>query len=373
MVSMAAQDKIESSRAMKCALIGCGRIAAKHLEAALINDLEIVALCDIDVKAMGDLVKRVGDGRLSSVRYYTDYRQMLDKHPELELVVVATESGLHASIALECIDAGVNLIIEKPLALSMADANEVVRRAKNRGVRVAVCHQNRFNPAVVSLREAVEGNYLGVLSHGSVSVRWSRLEDYYRQAFWRGTWELDGGALMNQCIHGIDLLCWMMGDDVVEVFGVTRRRQHSYIEGEDVGVAVLSFASGAVGVIEGTVNVYPRNMEETLCIFGETGTVKLRGLAASTIEVWNVVGCDAKRHVCAETMATCADVYGGGHRLLYADMIEAIMVASDPLVDAAAGRRALEVVLAIYKSQKTGGPVKLPLGDFASSDMKDVL
>lgn len=357
---------------MKYALIGCGRIAAKHLEAALANNLEIVALCDIDAKAMNDLAKRVGRGILSA-GYYTNYRQMLGEHPELELVAIATESGLHASIALECIDAGVNLIIEKPLALSMADADEVVRRAKDRGVKVAVCHQNRFNPAVTSLREAVEGNCLGTLSHGSVSVRWSRSEAYYRQASWRGTWGHDGGALMNQCIHGIDLLCWMMGDDVVEVFGATRRRQHGYIEGEDVGAAVLSFASGAVGIVEGTVNVYPQNLEETLCLFGETGTVKLGGLAANTIEIWNVAGRDADLCVCPEAAVARADVYGDGHRLLYADMLKAVVGGSDPLVDAAAGRRALEVVLAIYKSQKTGNPVSLPLGDFASSDMKGVL
>ena len=352
---------------MKYALIGCGRIAASHLRAALKNGLDVVALCDVREGQIERLVGAVGCEALSAAERYADYRTMLRDHPELDVVAIATESGKHARIALDCIDAGKNLIIEKPVALSMADADEIVRRAASRGATVAVCHQNRFNAAVRRLREAVEGGSLGTLSHGSVSVRWSRSEDYYRQAPWRGTWEQDGGTLMNQCIHGIDLLRWMMGDDVVEVYGVTRNRLHGFIEGEDVGAAVLAFSSGAVGVIEGTCNVYPCNLEETLSLFGEKGTVKLGGLAVNRIETWRVEGCALD-----DAAALDEDVrneYGSGHCLLYADVIDAIESGRRPLVDAVAGRNALEVVLAIYKSQKTGRPVKLPLLDFSSVDM----
>ena len=200
-------------------------------------------------------------------------------------------------------------------------------------------------------------------------MRWNRDKSYYEQAPWRGTWEQDGGTLMNQCIHGIDLLRWMLGDEVEEVYGATRQRVHDYLEAEDVGVAVLKFKSGAVGTIEGTANVYPKNLEETLYVFGETGTVKVGGTSTNNIDVWEFAdetGEDAEAKGLREVTS---NVYGNGHTSLYADVIDAIENDRDPYVDAIAGRNALEIVLAIYKSQKTGGPVRLPLRDFASTDM----
>lgn len=352
---------------MRYALVGCGRIAANHIRAARENGLDVVALCDIREEQIKHLLDAVGCEALSSAKPYTDYRAMLRGHPELDVVAIATESGKHASIALDCIDAGKNLIIEKPIALSMTDADEIVRRAALRGVTVAVCHQNRYNAVVQCLRRAVESGSFGRLSHGSVSVRWNRSEGYYRQAPWRGTWKQDGGTLMNQCIHGIDLLLWMMGDDAAEVYGVTRNRFHGFIEGEDVGVAVVAFSSGAVGVIEGSSNVYPRNLEETFCLFGEKGTAKLGGLSVNRIEAWQVDGCVLDKEALLDEGVR--NEYGNGHGLLYADVIDAIKSGRRPLVDAVAGRNALEVVLAIYKSQKTGWPIKLPLEDFSSADM----
>ena len=294
---------------------------------------------------------------------------MLADHPEIGLVAIATESGKHAEIALDCIDAGKNLIIEKPMAMSITDADEIIRRADEKSVKVSACHQNRFNVAIQQLREAVEANRFGKLSHGSIHVRWNRGKGYYDQAPWRGTWEQDGGTLMNQCIHGIDLLRWMMGDDVVEVYGTTRQRFHDYLEAEDVGVAVVKFANGAVGTIEGTSNVYPKNLEETLYVFGENGTVKIGGTSTNNIDVWDFADeteADAANKGLEEQTS---NVYGNGHTLLYADVVDAIQNDRAPYVDAVAGRNALEMVLAIYKSQKTGEPVALPLGNFASTDM----
>ena len=290
-------------------------------------------------------------------------------HPEIELVAIATESGKHAAIALDCIDAGKNLIIEKPMAMSIADADEIIRCADEKGVKVSACHQNRFNVAIQQLRDAIEADRFGKLSHGSIHVRWNRGKGYYDQAPWRGTWEQDGGTLMNQCIHGIDLLRWMMGEDVVEVYGATRQRFHDYFEAEDVGVAVVKFANGAVGTIEGTSNVYPKNLEETLYVFGENGTVKIGGTSTNNIDVWDFADeteADAANKGLEEQTS---NVYGNGHTLLYADMVDAIQNDRAPYVDAVAGRNALEMVLAIYKSQKTGEPVALPLSDFASTDM----
>ena len=174
---------------------------------------------------------------------------------------------------------------------------------------------------------------------------------------------------MNQCIHGIDLLRWMFGDEVDEVYGVTRQQFHDYLEAEDIGMAVVKFKNGAVATIEGTTNVYPKNLEETLYVFGENGTVKLGGTSTNNIDVWEFrdeTEADQKNKGLEEATS---NVYGNGHTSLYADMIDAIEHDRKPYVDAVAGRNALEMVLAIYKSQKEGRAVKLPLEEFASLDM----
>lgn len=354
---------------MKYALIGCGRIAVNHVKAVANNGLEFVAMCDIDDSKFGIMLEKAGCGSFSEAVRYADYKQMLAEHPEIELVAIATESGKHAQIALDCIDAGKNLIIEKPMAMSMADADEIIRRADEKGVKVSACHQNRFNLAIQKLREALEAGRLGKLSHGSIHVRWNRDRGYYDQAPWRGTWEQDGGCLMNQCIHGIDLLRWMMGDDVVEVYGTTRQQLHDYLEAEDVGMAVAKFANGAVGTIEGTTNVYPRNLEETLYLFGSDGTVKIGGTSTNNIDVWDFADETEADQANKGLEEATSNVYGNGHTALYADVIDAIESDRAPYVDAVAGRNALEMILAIYKSQKTGEPVQLPLRDFASTDM----
>ena len=260
------------------------------------------------------------------------------------------------------------MIIEKPMAMSMADAEEIIRRSREKGVKVSACHQNRFNVAVQKMRRALEAGRFGKLSHGSIHVRWNRNKAYYDQAPWRGTWAEDGGTLMNQCIHGIDLLRWTFGDEVEEVYGATRQAQHPYLEAEDVGMAVVKFKNGAIATIEGTVNVYPKNLEETLYIFGETGTVKIGGTSTNNIDVWDFADeteLDAENKGLKEATS---NVYGNGHTSLFRDMIDAIREDRTPYVDAVAGRNALELVLAIYKSRKDGAPVKLPLKDFSSLD-----
>ena len=326
-------------------------------------------MCDILPEKMEALLAKYDLQNDASIARYTDYKKLLSEHPELQLISIATESGLHAEIALACIDAGVNVIIEKPMAMNMADADEIIRRSEAKHVKVAACHQNRFNVAVQELRHALEAGRFGKLSHGSIHVRWNRDHSYYDQASWRGTWAQDGGCLMNQCIHGIDLLRWMLGDEVEEVYGATRRQFHDYLEAEDVGLAVVKFKNGAIGTIEGTTNVYPKNLEETLYVFGENGTVKLGGTSTNNIDVWNFadeIDSDAKNKGLQEATS---NVYGNGHTSLFADMMDAIEHDRRPYVDAVAGRNALAMVLAISKSQKTGLPVKLPLTDFASTDM----
>ncbi len=350
---------------MKYALIGCGRISPNHIEAAKNNHLEFVAMCDILQEAMQEKSDKFS---LQSVKQYTDYKEMLAKE-QPQLVAIATESGKHAAIALDCIAAGCNIIIEKPIALSIADADAIIAAAKKKGVLVCANHQNRFNKSIQYIRKALEEGRFGKLSHGAAHIRWNRGENYYTQAPWRGTWAQDGGCLMNQCIHNIDLLRWMMGDEVEEVMAYTDQLQHPYLEAEDLGMAIVKFKNGAYGLIEGTTNVYPKNLEETLYIFGQAGTVKAGGTSDNIIEEWRLAdGLDDPEEVKKTYHENPPNVYGFGHTPLYADVIDAIQTGRAPYVDGEAGKRALELVLAIYKSAHEGKPVKLPLKECSTMD-----
>lgn len=242
---------------MNYAIIGCGRIAANHVNAALQCGMNVVAVCDLNQRAMDALVYEF---KLHNAKEYTDFQQMLREN-QIDVVSLAVDSGIRAKMALAVLDFGVHLIVEKPMAMSLPDADAMIEKAEQKGVKLCVCQQNRYNDAVQATRHALEEGRFGKLSHGTVHIRWHRSHDYYAQAAWRGTWARDGGALMNQCIHGIDLLRWMMGDDIEYVYGATRRRFHPYIEAEDVGLAVVSFKNGAVATIEGTTNIFPKNLE----------------------------------------------------------------------------------------------------------------
>lgn len=353
---------------LKYALIGCGRISPNHIAAALENELEIVGLCDVVPENMVDKISKFN--LPVSIPQYTDYKELLAKEKP-ELVAICTESGKHGQIALDCIDAGCNLIIEKPIALSLEEADQIIEKAKEKNVKVSACHQNRFNKSIQKIRESVEAGRFGRLLHGTAHIRWNRGEDYYKQAPWRGTWEQDGGALMNQCIHNIDLLRWMMGDDIVEVVGMTDNLKHSFIEAEDLGMALIKFSNGSYGMIEGTNNIFPQNLEETLYIFGDKGTVKAGGKSVNLIEEWQFADkLDDSDEVKAKYQENPPTVYGFGHNPLYTDVIDAIKNDREPYVTAEDGRRALELVLAIYKSAAEGKSVKLPMDKCSTMDFK---
>lgn len=353
---------------MKYALIGCGRIAVNHIKAVVENNIDMVAACDIKLEKIDQLVEKTKYNK--DFKKYSDYKKMIDENLDLDFVSIATESGIHAEIALYCIENGINVIIEKPMAMSMEDANKIINLSKEKNVKVSVCHQNRFNIAVHKTRKAMDEGRFGRLSHGSIHVRWNRNKNYYDQAPWRGKWESDGGCLMNQCIHGIDLLRWMLGEEVEEVYGVTKQQFHDYLECEDIGMAVLKFKNGAVATVEGTVNVYPQNLEETLYLFGEDGTVKIGGKSTNNIDVWNFKDEDADDQNNIGLKEETENVYGNGHTSLFKDMIEAIQDDRDPYITAVDGKNALEIVLAIYKSSFTGKSVKLPLENCASTDFE---
>ncbi len=351
---------------LRYALIGCGRISPNHIAAALENKLEIVALCDLEKAKMKAIVEAFGLNK--DVRLYLDYKEMLEGE-NIDLVAICTESGKHGEIALDCIDKGVNLIIEKPIALSLQETDEIIKRSRDKNLKVSACHQNRFNKSIMKIREAIEARRFGRLLYGTAHIRWNRGQDYYDQATWRGSWLQDGGALMNQCIHNIDLLRWMMGDEIEEVYGMTDRLMHDYIEAEDLGIAVIRFKNGGYGIVEGTTNIYPKNLEETLYIFGEKGTVKAGGKSVNLIEEWLFEDKqDNPQEVKERYCENPPNVYGFGHTPLYADVAAAIINDREPYVTADDGRRALELVLAIYKSAAEGKAVRLPLEKCSTLD-----
>jgi predicted dehydrogenase len=349
---------------MKYALIGCGRISPNHIAAAIENGLEIAAICDVVPEKMDKLAERFG----LNTKKYTDYKQALSEN-SFDLAAIATESGNHFQIAADCAEEKINLIIEKPVVLSLAEADAIIEKVKEKKIKACASLQNRFNKSIQKIRGAVEAGRFGKLFHGAAAVRWNRGAEYYAQAAWRGTWAKDGGALMNQCIHNVDLLCWLMGD-AMEVSAYADNKNHPYIEAEDIGVAIIKFQSGAFGVVEGTVNVFPENLEETLHIFGEKGTVKAGGKSVNVIEEWRFA--DDGREEAAEIKTRFSenppDVYGFGHAPLYADMISAVKNNREPYVTLQEGRKALELILAIYKSAAEGGAVKLPLKAAAAAD-----
>jgi predicted dehydrogenase len=356
------------------ALVGCGRISFKHIEAYIRNAdrVRMVAACDPRTdRATAKIAEYRHAFPEARVAGYADYRTMLAE-AKPDIVTVATESGYHSRIAIDCLEAGCHVICEKPMALSTKDADAMNEAARKAGKKLAVCFQNRFNAPVRRLRRAYEEGRFGRMLHGMVQVRWNRNEAYYSEAPWRGTWALDGGTLMNQCTHGIDLLQWMMGEDAVRVQAQTRRFLRP-IEAEDFGCAIVEFASGAVGIIEGTADVYPSNLNETLSLFGEKGSVVIGGLAVNRIETWRFADSgevgDIEDAVVNPDEKDPPTVYGFGHSALFADVLDAIETGREPLVSGEKGKKALEIILATYQSQKTGSAISLPV-DFSTIEME---
>lgn len=347
------------------AIIGCGRISYNHFAAAIENNLNIVAVCDIVSESMTEKLNRYN---LKDVMQYTDYKEMIARE-DIDLIAICTESGKHGEISLYCLEQDIHLIVEKPIALSLNEVDTMIALAEEKELVLCACHQNRFNKSIAKIREALEAGRFGKLFHGAAHVRWNRGKEYYAQADWRGTWGQDGGALMNQCIHNIDILRWMMGEDITEVMAYTDRLNHDYLEAEDLGLAIVKFANGSYGLIEGTTNVYPKNLEETLYIFGSEGTVKAGGKSVNIIEEWMFNDeLDDPEEVKELYHENPPNVYGFGHNPLYADVIDSITNNRSPYIDGQAGRDALELVLAIYKSAATGKPVKLPLAEGSTLD-----
>ncbi len=329
------------------AIIGCGRISKNHIDALIYNsnNCNLVAVCDI-IKDKAFQRKNQYEDNVANadVKVYIDYIQMLEDE-KIDVVVICTESGYHAKHAIDCLNHGKHVLIEKPMALSLEDADRIIELGKEKTLKVGVCHQNRFNPPIQKLRRAIEEERFGKIINGTARILWTRDQNYYNQAPWRGTKVLDGGTLMNQCIHNIDLLQWMMGSEV-ERITCERDTFLRSIEMEDFGAILIRFKNGSIGIVEGSACVYPQNLEETLSIFGEKGTVVIGGLAVNKIQTWQFA--DERDYDSEEGNTEVDSVYGKGHISLYRDFIGAIRDNREPYISGKEGKKALEIILRAY-------------------------
>ena len=332
------------------ALVGCGRIAPKHadnLTSGHIENARLVAVCDINV----DRARKFGEKY--QVPWFSNMHEMLKcSDLRIDVVSILTPSGDHAKHTIEIAPYGKHIIVEKPMALTLSDADAMIKTCDNYGNKLFVVKQNRFNSPVVKLREAVEANRFGKMVMGTVRVRWCRDQKYYDQDAWRGTWAQDGGVFANQAIHHIDLLQWMMGD-VESVFAKSETRLVN-IEAEDTGVVILKFKNGALGIIEATTATRPKDLEGSISILGSQGSVEIGGFAVNEMKVWNFVDSnqnDLSMKDSHNQMPT--NVYGFGHTLYLNNVVNSIMHGHSALVDGLEGRKSLELVSAIYESIET--------------------
>lgn len=335
-------------------LIGCGRIAKRHAELLGLNQItgaRLGAVCDIDA------VRAKNFGEQFDVPWFTEIEQML-KSVRLDVVSILTPSGMHAEHLLTVAPYKCHIVVEKPMALTLDDADAMIRACDRNGVRLFVVKQNRFNLPVQKLRQALEAGRFGKIVLGTVRVRWCRTQDYYDQDDWRGTWAYDGGVLANQASHHVDLLEWMMGD-VESVFarGITALVK---IEAEDTAVVTLKFRSGALGIIEATTAVRPQDMEGSISVLGEGGSVEISGFAVNKMKIWSFVASNPQdSEVMEKYSVNPPSVYGFGHQAYYEHVVDCIENDKQHLVDGLEGRKSLELISAIYESIETEREVHL--------------
>ena len=342
-----------TAKEIRIALVGCGRISRNHFDAIQrVDGLRLVAVCDV-------LDNRAAEaGSANGVPSFTSYAEMLAE-ADSDAVVIATPSGCHPQQGVMAARAGRHVITEKPMAISLAGADELVKACDDAGVQLFVVKQNRLNKAIQLLKRAIDKGRFGRIYLANCTVHWTRPQDYYDQAPWRGTWEFDGGAFMNQASHYVDLIQWLVGpvESVVAKTATLARK----IETEDSGAAILKFRSGALGVLEVTMLTYPRTLEGSVTILGECGTVKVGGTAVNAVEHWEFADSDADDEIARVTKTNPPNVYGFGHEAYYRNVLAVLRGEAQPDTDGRAGRKSLELILGIYESAKTAREVAIPL------------
>jgi len=365
-----------SSSTLSVVLIGCGRVAEKHLKAiSKLKGLELKAVVDVNPDSAKRLLGSVKG--FANVKTFTDYKAAIDEIKP-SIVSVTVPSGLHFQIAKYAMEHGCNLLLEKPMTMSVSEAREIFELSKKTGLKIAMGHIYRYLPIVGLVRQDIaEGKY-GKVTHGTIYVRWGHGEDYYSSAAWRGTWKSDGGALMNQTIHAIDLLVWLMGSEPEEASAMIAQRIRN-IEAEDLGMAVLRLENGALAQIEGTTATIPSKHTAEFSVFCENGQLSM-GLDSGKphLNIFTVKpngklkklnGYYIRKQFKEGGMFSykCAL---NPHLGIYNDLYESIKTGKNPIADAYSGFSSVDTLLGIYKSAKEGKPVALPLtDDFNSVDM----
>ncbi len=341
-------------RRIRFALVGCGRIAANHMDAIEKHAARCVLtdVCDVDPRALETATARTG------ARGHRSLTELLQSS-DADCVILATPSGLHPQQAIEAARAGRHVMTEKPMATRWADGLAMVRACDEAGVRLFVVKQNRRNRTLQLLRQALDAGRFGRIYMVSVNVFWSRPQSYYDSAAWRGTWEFDGGAFMNQASHYVDLLDWLIGpvESVMAYTGTLARD----IEVEDTGVAALKWRNGALGSVNVTMLTYPKNFEGSITVLGEKGTVRVGGVAVNKIEHWEFETPHEMDSQLDEASYQTTSVYGFGHPLYYDNVIGTLRGECEPETDGREGLRSLELLIAMYRSARDGRRVNLPL------------
>ncbi|MBI5467944.1 MAG: Gfo/Idh/MocA family oxidoreductase [Deltaproteobacteria bacterium] len=342
---------IRPEEKIRFGLIGCGVIANKHMTAlGRISEAEVAGVYDLDPKALNEFARKY------PVRTYCDIDLMI-KEADPHVLVILTPSGLHANNVMELIRFNRHFVVEKPLALRLEQIDSILEECDGRGLKIFVVQQNRFNPPIRKVKEALEKGRFGKLVMGSVRVKWCRDQSYYNQKPWRGTWALDGGVLTNQASHHIDMLIWMMGE-VESVMAKTASRLVN-IEAEDTGVAVLKFRNGALGVIEATTATRPKDLEGSIGILGEKGTVEVGGFFMNELKVWSFSEPDGTEKEVWDRFSSVPEGAAWNHTEFFQDVIASLKSNRKGLIDGLEGRKSVELINAIYESAETGKEVFL--------------
>lgn len=347
-------SKIIANRKIRLALVGCGRISKNHFAAQKhhAKDVELVDVCDADPAALKAAVESTG------ARGFSSLGDLLGK-TSADVVVLCTPSGLHPEQVIDVAQAGKHVITEKPMATRWADGQRMVQSCDQAGVQLFVVKQNRYNPTLQLVKRAFESGRFGRIYMVNINVFWSRPQSYYDQAKWRGTWEFDGGAFMNQASHYVDLVDWLIGPvESVQAYTATLARN---IEVEDTGVIAVKWRSGALGSLNVTMLTYPNNLEGSITILGETGSVRVGGVAVNKIEHWKFERPHPDDATIESASYETTSVYGFGHVRYYENVIRALRGENVPVTDGREGLRSLEVLIAAYRSARDSKRVSLPL------------
>jgi len=337
----------------KIALVGCGRISKNHFEAIKeAKEFDLTGVCDID-KSRAEQA-----GNEQAVPFFTDLNEMIS-NVEMDIISICTPSGIHVKQGILAAENGIHVLTEKPMATRLDDADELIKACDKYKVHLLVVKQNRLNTTMQLLKHAIDKGRFGKIYQASVNVFWQRPQEYYDMAKWRGTWEFDGGAFMNQASHYVDALEWLIGEPE-SVMGMTSTMARK-IESEDMGAAIVKFRNGVIGTINVSMLTFPKNFEGSITILGEKGTVKIGGVAVNKMEKWEFEDYDDDDKQIEQSNYTPPNVYGFGHLAYYHNVLDVLKGKQEPNTDGRSGRKSLELILAIYKSSQTGKKIALPM------------